>query len=300
MLEAIQGIEGDPVVYLNGQHLPLSQAQVSVLDRGFIFGDGIYEVVPIYYRKPFRMQEHLDRLDRSLAKLDIVRPLTRDQWQTLIKTLLAQQPLRDHDMVYLQVTRGVAKRDHAFPQPSVTPTVFAMVSPMTPPSQAVRTQGLRAISIPDMRWLHCDIKSVSLLGNVLAKQAAINAGVEEVIQFRDAVMTEGAACNVWLVEDGKVVGAPKDNRVLEGIRYGLFQELCEQCELELVLEPVSQQRVAKAQEIMVSSATREVLPVVQFDGKAVGSGQPGPVFKLLRQAYDQRIAALRLTQGFDE
>jgi len=289
---AIQGVDGDPVVYVNDQYLPLSQAKVSVLDRGFVFGDGIYEVVPIYHHKPFRMQEHLDRLDRSLRKIEIAAPMDRAQWQALIDTLLSKQPPMATAMVYIQVTRGVAKRDHAFPNPPVKPTVFAMVAPMTPPGEQLRTEGVRAVSIEDIRWLHCDIKSVSLLGNVLAKQAAIKAGVEEVIQFRNGTMTEGAACNVWMVEDGKVYGAPKDHQVLEGIRYGLFESLCQQCGIEFLLEPISQARVNNAQELMVSSATREVLPVVQLDGKPVGHGKPGPVYGRLRQAYDDCLAQL--------
>jgi D-alanine transaminase len=167
-----------------------------------------------------------------------------------------------------------------------------MVAPMARPSQALRDQGVHAISIEDIRWLHCDIKSVSLLGNVLAKQAAVKAGVQEVIQFRDGFMTEGAACNVWMVEDGKVFGAPKDHQVLEGIRYGLFESLCQQCGLTFVLEPIRQSRVIHAQELMVSSATREVLPVVQLDGQPVGDGRPGPVYGRLRQAYDECLAQL--------
>lgn len=293
MFEAIQGIEGDPIVYLNGNYVPLSEAGVSVLDRGFIFGDGIYEVVPIYWQRPFRMQEHLDRLDRSLAKIEITQPFTREQWQSMMVDLLAKQPKRDQAMVYIQVTRGVAKRDHAFPNPSVKPTVFAMVAPMTPPSELLRTKGVRAVSMEDMRWLHCDIKSVSLLGNVLAKQTAIKAGVDEVIQFRGDIMTEGAACNVWMVQDSKVYGAPKDNRVLEGIRYGLFQELCDRCGLAFTLEPISRERVLRADELMVSSATREVLPVIELDGQPVGSGVPGPVYGRLRQAYDDCLSELR-------
>ena len=293
MFESIQGIEGDPVVYLNGNFVPLSQASVSVLDRGFIFGDGIYEVVPLYFQKPFRMNEHLDRLERSLAKIEMAAPLARHEWPGLIDALLAKQPKRDCAMVYIQVTRGVAKRDHAFPNPAVKPTLFMMVAPMAPPPQKVREQGVRAASIEDVRWLLCDIKSTSLLGNVLAKQAAVKAGVDEVIQFRDGMMTEGAACNVWIVEQGKVIGAPKDNKVLEGIRYGLFQELCEHCGIEFVLEPVERARVANAQELMVSSATREVLPVVELDGKPIGSGVPGPIYARLRQAYDERIAQLK-------
>ena len=161
----IQGIQGDPTVYLNGSFTPLSLAKISVLDRGFIFGDGIYEVVPVYRGKPFRMRQHLDRLDRSLTKIRIRQPRSREQWETLVADLITRST-EPNCMVYIQVTRGVAKRDHAFPQPEVEPTVFAMVAPMALPTQAAREIGLRAISIPDERWLHCDIKSVSLLGNV--------------------------------------------------------------------------------------------------------------------------------------
>ncbi len=292
MFEAIQGVVGDPTVYVNGQYVPLSQASISVLDRGFIFGDGIYEVVPLYQGHTFRMKEHLDRLDRSLAKLEITPPMTREQWLALIAQLVDKQPAQDCAMVYIQITRGVAKRDHAFPNPPVTPTVFAMVAPMARPSETLRTHGLTAISIPDERWLHCDIKAVSLLGNVLAKQAAVKAGVDEVIQFRDGYLTEGASCNVWVVKDHTVYAPPKDNLVLEGIRYGLFEQLCQDNGINLALEPVTAARVHDADELMVSSATREVLPVVQLDGKAVGTGSPGPVYRQLRQAYDRRIEAL--------
>ena len=195
-------------------------------------------------------------------------------------------------MVYIQISRGVAKRDHAFPVPTVTPTVFAMVAPMTPPSAALREKGVRLVSIPDERWLHCDIKSVSLLGNVLAKQAAVDAGVDEVVQFRNGNLTEGASCNIWVVKNGKVIAPLKDNLVLEGIRYGLFEELCKESGIPFELRIVTEAETRNADEMMMSSATREVLPVVELDGKPVGSGKPGPVFQKLRAAYDARIAAL--------
>ena len=292
MFDAIQGVDGDPIVYVNGEFLPLSRASISVLDRGFIFGDGIYEVVPIYHGQPFRMKEHLDRLERSLAKIDIAPPMARAKWEQLFAELLSKQDVLACAMIYLQVTRGVAKRDHAYPNPPVKPTVFAMVTPMSPPSEAVRTRGLTAISIPDERWLHCDIKSVSLLGNVLAKQAAVKARVDEVVQFRDGYLTEGASCNIWVVESGMVYAPPKDNLVLEGIRYGLFEELCRDNGISFALEPVTQERVSTASELLMSSATKEVLPIVELDGKPIGSGSPGPVYRQLRQAYDRRIAAL--------
>ncbi len=287
----IQGVSGDPTVYLNGEFGPLSQAKISVLDRGFIFGDGIYDVVPVYNRKPFRMEQHLDRLDRSLAKIQIRQPKTREQWRALILELISRSP-ETHSMVYLHLTRGVAKRDHAYPKPEVAPTVFAMVAPMTPPGAAAREQGLRAISIADERWLHCDIKSISLLGNVLAKQAAVDAGVDEVVQFRDGHLTEGASCNIWVVKNGKLLAPPKNNLVLEGIRYGLLDELTKEAGIPFELRPVTQDEVKDADELLMSSATREVLPIVELDGKPVGTGKPGDLYRRLRSAYDARIAAL--------
>ena len=287
----IQGIQGDPTVYLNGSFTPLSLAKISVLDRGFVFGDGIYEVVPVYRGKPFRMRQHLDRLDRSLAKIRIRQPRTRDQWETLVADLIGRST-EPNCMVYIQVTRGVAKRDHAFPKPEVEPTVFAMVAPMALPSQAAREIGLRAISIPDERWLHCDIKSVSLLGNVLAKQAAVDAGVDEVVQFRGEHLTEGASCNIWVAAGGRLLAPPKDNLILEGIRYGLLEELSKEAGIPFEMRVVTRQEVSAAGEIMMSSATREVLPIVELDGKPVGNGKPGPVYQALRRAYDARIAAL--------
>jgi len=287
----IQGVSGDPTVYLNGVFGPLSEAKISVLDRGFIFGDGIYEVVPIYHGKPFRMAQHLARLERSLAKIHIQQPMTKPQWETLVKDLVSKTTDATC-MVYIQISRGVAKRDHAYPVPAVTPTVFAMVAPMTPPGAALREKGVRLVSIPDERWLHCDIKSVSLLGNVLAKQAAVDAGVDEVVQFRNGNLTEGASCNIWVVQNGKVIAPLKDNLVLEGIRYSLFEELCKESGIPFELRIVTEAETRNADELMMSSATREVLPVVELDGKSVGSGKPGPIFQKLRAAYDARIAAL--------
>ena len=287
----IQGVSGDPTVYLNGAYGPLSEAKISVLDRGFIFGDGIYEVVPVYHRKPFRMAQHLARLARSLAKLDIQSPYSTAQWETLVQNLIEHSP-ETTCMVYLQITRGVAKRDHAYPVPTVTPTVFGMVAPMTRPSDAMRTKGVRVISIADERWLHCDIKSVSLLGNVLAKQAAVNAGVDEVIQYRDDNLTEASSCNIWVVKDGKLLAPLKDHLVLEGIRYGLFEELCKEVGVPFELRIITRAEVESADELMLSSATKEILPIVELDGKPVASGQPGDIYKRLSAAYDARIAAL--------
>lgn len=285
----IPGIDGDPEVYLNGSWGPLSEAKISVLDRGFIFGDGVYEVVPAYSGQVFRMAEHLARLRRSLAAIRIDNPHDEAGWQSLVGELIARHGGGDC-FVYLQVTRGVAKRDHAFPK-GVTPTVFAMVSRFERPSASQRQVGLSAISLPDVRWLHCEIKSISLLGNVLARQAAVDAGVAEVVQFRDGLMTEGSASNIWVVDDQGVLRAPpKDNRVLEGIRYGLVEQLAAQRGIEFRIGPITQDEVSRARELMLSSATKEILPIVSLDQRPVGAGVPGPIYALLRAGYDEAIA----------
>jgi len=276
--------------YLNGEYLPLADARVPVLDRGFIFGDGIYEVVPVYRRKPFRLEQHLDRLQRSLAEVRIGNPHTRGQWRSIIDRLIQSGAGADLT-VYLQVTRGVARRDFAFPKDAV-PTVFAMASALTRPSAAQRDQGLRAISVPDLRWLRCDIKSVSLLGAVLARQQAADQGVDEVIQHRDARLTEGSASNIWVVRSGRVLAPPRDNLILEGIRYGFIESMCASNAIPLEVRQISMDEVRDADELMLSAATREILPIVQLDGRAVGSGRPGPVYRQLRLAYDAAIEAL--------
>lgn len=287
----IPGVQGDSQVYLNGDFLRIDEARISVLDRGFIFGDGIYEVVPVYHGKAFRMAEHLNRLDRSLAALRIAQPHDRDGWVQLINELLARN-IQDTCIVYLQVTRGVAKRDHQFPAQPVPPTVFGMVSPWAPPSAAQRASGMTAISIPDERWLHCEIKSVSLLGNVLAKQQAVDAQVDEVVQFRDGFLTEGSSTNIWVVSGGKLLAPPKNNLILEGIRYGLMGELAAEAGIPFESRRIGREEVENADELLLSSATKEVLPIVALDGKPVGSGKPGPVYERLRAGYDARIAGL--------
>lgn len=287
----IPGMPGDSQVYLNGEFTRVDEAKISVLDRGFIFGDGIYEVVPVYHGKPFRMTEHMNRLDRSLQALRIPSPKSREQWLDLVNELI-RRSATPSCVVYLQVTRGVYKREHAFPTVEITPTVFGMTTEFTPPTAEQRERGINVISIPDERWLHCEIKSVSLLGNVLARQQAAEAGVDEVIQFRDGFMTEGSSSNFWVVSAGKLLAPPKDNLILEGIRYGFMAELAEETGVPFEARRITQDEVVSADEILVTSATKEVLPVLQLDGKPVGNGRSGPVYAKLRAAYDARIAAL--------
>jgi len=288
----IPGISPDTQVYLNGEFLPVHEAKVSVLDRGFIFGDGIYEVVPVYAGKPFRMAEHLARLQRSLKAVRIDSPFDAAGWEALVQQLIARSP-SPTCFVYLHITRGVARRDHAFPKPAVQATVFGMVTPFTPPDAQTRARGVKAISIVDERWLHCEIKSTSLLGNVLARQQASDAGADEVVQFRDGMLTEGAACNIWVVRDGTLLAPPRNNLILEGVRYGLMAELAAQAGIPFEARSISREEVQAADELMLSAATRELLPILSLDGKPVGEGRPGPVYTRLREGYDQRIAALQ-------
>lgn len=275
----------DAIVYLNGELTPLSEARIPVLDRGFIFGDGVYEVIPVYAGKPFRAAQHLARLSRSLDAIGIPNPHDDGQWTALIARVMRANPMPDQ-MIYIQVTRGVAKRMHAFPK-EVTPTVFIMTNPMSLPPAAATEGGVACVTMEDKRWLHCQIKSTSLLGNVLAAQNAAEHGVTEAIQFRDGMLTEASASNVWVVKDGVVAAPPKDNLILEGIRYGLIEELCSRFEIPLVSRPINRDEVFAADEVLLSSASKEILPVVTIDGKTIGSGAPGPVFKRLYAAYQE-------------
>ncbi len=285
----------DQTVYLNGEYLPLAQASIPVLDRGFIFGDGIYEVVPAYARKPFRWANHLARLKRSLQRIRIPNPNSDDEWTNLVDQLISRHPWQDQ-FIYLQVTRGVAKREHLFPK-QVTPTVFAMSSELQPPPAAFRRDGIAVVTLPDERWLNCDIKSVSLLGNVLARQAAADADATECLMFRDGLLTEGSASNIWIVRNGKVLAPRRDTRILEGIRIGLLEELCQASGLELAFRNITRAEVLSADEILVTSATKEILPATQIDGQPVGSGQPGPVFGKLYDAYQQAKAGAAASQA---
>jgi len=273
----------DPLVYLNGEFTPLSEAKVPVLDRGFIFGDGVYEVIPVYGRKMFRAQQHMARLFRSLAAIGIPNPYSEDEWMALIGKVTDACP-DDTQLVYMQVTRGVARRAHAFPA-EVKPTVFIMTNAFTPPDPEAVNNGVRCVTTEDLRWMRCDIKSISLLGNVLAAQHAAENGALEAIQFREGFLSEGASSNVWIVRDGTVYGPPKDNRVLEGIRYGLLEELCATCGIPFALRPIARDEVFAADEVLLTSAGREVLAAVFIDGAAVNDGKPGPLFRTLYAAY---------------
>ena len=283
----------DTLCYLNGSYGPLAEAKVSVLDRGFIFGDGVYDVVPAYQGMPFRFDEHLARLARNLAKLRIPNPSTRDEWlercRRLIDAFVAQHGPGDQ-MVYIQVTRGVAPRDHVMPS-GIEPTVFMMCSALKPASAEQRHAGVACVTARDFRWERGDIKSISLLGNVLARQLSADAGAVETVLFRDGWLTEASASNVWVVHEGAVLGPPTSEHVLEGIRYELIRELCEDAGLAFNLRPIAEGEVLAADELLLSSATKEVLAITTLDGAAVGHGalrgKPGPVYARLHEAYQR-------------
>lgn len=284
----------DNPCYLNGELVPLRDAKVSVLDRGFIFGDGVYEVIPVYGRRLFRFDEHMARLDRSLAKLRIANPMSREQWLQQCRRVSAALPGAEDQLVYVQVTRGVAMRDHVMP-PDLEPTVFIMASPMKPPTPEQRHHGVACVTARDFRWERGDIKSVSLLGNVLARQISADKGAAETIMFRDGYLTEGSGCNVWVVHEGALLGPPKSEHVLEGIRYDLLRELCEEEGIAYNLRPIPEADVFSADELLISSATKEILPVTVLDGEPVGHGalrgKPGPVYARLYEAYQRAKAA---------
>ena len=288
----------DALVYLNGEVLPLSQAKVSVLDRGFVFGDGIYEVVPVYGGKLFRFDEHVARLSRSLAKVRIHNPAQRDEWLARCRRLVAataEATGAQDQLVYIQITRGVAPRDHVMPQ-GVTPTVFMMANPMKPATPEQRHQGVSCTTARDFRWERGDIKSISLLGNVMARQMSADHGALETIMFRDGFLTEAAASNVWIVHEGALLGPPKSEHVLEGIRVELLRELCEDCGVAYNLRPIPEADVRAADEVLLTSATKEVLPVTQIDKEPVGHGalrgKPGPVYARLYEAYQRAKATM--------
>jgi len=287
----------DTLCYLNGEYSSLRDAKVSVLDRGFIFGDGIYEVVPAYAGKLFRFDEHMARLSRGLAKLRIANPHSREEWLERCRRLmvaLAQKGGAVDQLVYIQVTRGVAMRDHVMPI-DVTPTVFMMCSPMKPATPEQRHHGVACVSARDFRWERGDIKSISLLGNVLARQISADHGATETIMFRDGFLTEAAASNVWVVHEGAVLGPPKSEYLLEGIRVDLIRELCEEVGIAYNLRPIAEADVFAADELFLSSATKEVLPVTTLDGQPVGHGalrgKPGPVYARLHEAYQRAKAS---------
>jgi D-alanine transaminase len=282
----------DQIVYLNGEYLPLAEARIPVLDRGFIFGDGVYEVIPVYGRVLFRLREHLARLEHSLRSTRIANPFDEAGWRRLLETVVARNAWDDQS-VYLQVTRGVAPRTQEFPKDPVRPTVFVMANPLKMPTAEQRANGVAVVTRDDYRWRRCDIKSVSLLANCLLRQEAEDAGAAETVLIRDGNVKEASTCNVLLVKDGVILAPPKDNLILHGITFDLAIELARAAGLAVEVREVKREELFAADEVWLSSSAREVLPVTTIDGKRVGTGRPGPVYARMHQLFQDYKARTR-------
>lgn len=280
-----------PIAHFNGKLVALDQITISPLDRGFLFGDGVYEVIPVYEGVMLRGREHYERLQRSMDEIQMENPHTVDGWLDITRELLAHHP--GNQSVYIHVTRGVPpKRDHALPK-GLTPTVFMMVSPLaTPPKEQVEN-GVTCVSARDFRWEKCNIKSTSLLGNVLARQISAEVGATETIMFRNGLLTEASASNVFVVKAGTVLAPPQDNFILMGITYDLVKKLATEGTVNLEIRQVTEAEVRGADEIWLSSSSKEVLPVTTLDGKPVGNGKPGPVFKRMHALFQDHKKAVR-------
>ena len=271
------------MIYLNGDFMPIEEARIPVLDRGFIFGDGVYEVIPVYSRKPFRLAEHLHRLQYSLDGIRLSNPHSNKEWSNLLGQIVAGNESDDQSL-YLHITRGVAKRDHAFPK-GIMPTVFIMSNPLLAPPGELLATGVAAITANDNRWLRCDIKAISLLPNVLLRQMAIDADAIETVLLREGFMTEGAASNIFVIKDGVLLAPPKNHLMLPGITYDVVLELAAANKIPHEVREVSEYEVRTAREILLTSSTKEIMPITRLDGKPVGDGKPGSMFALLHQLY---------------
>jgi D-alanine transaminase len=283
--------------YLNGRFLPIDEARVSPLDRGFLFGDGAYELIPVYSRRPFRREEHLGRLQQTLDGIRLANPLSIPEWTAVVDRLIAEANFDDQS-IYLQVTRGAdTKRDHAFPA-GVAPTSFAFTAPLVTTPQAVRERGIACITVVDSRWLHCNLKVLALLPNVLLRQQAIDEGCVEAILLRDGFLTEGAASNIFVCKDGVLLAPPKDHRMLPGITYDVVIELAARHGMRHVVREISAAELRSADEVWMTSSTKEVLPVTTLDGQPVGTGVPGSMAKQMYGWYvDFRDQVMRRRDG---
>jgi D-alanine transaminase len=276
--------------------MPLEEARVPVLDRGFILGDGVYEVIPVYSRKPFRLREHLKRLQKSLDSIRLKNPHSDVQWDGLFAQLVAQNQGEDQ-YIYLHITRGPAKRDHAFPK-QIHPTVFMMSTPLeTTPPEILKT-GVAAITAQDNRWLRCDIKATSLLPNVLLRQMAVDCGAVETVLLRNGTLTEGAASNIFVVKNGVVLAPPKNHLILPGITYDVVLELAEAHSIPCEVRAISESEVRTAQELWMTSSGKEVLAITTLDNQPVGDGKPGKLFWRMHELYQSyKATAMRRSEA---
>lgn len=276
--------------YLNGRFLPLADAKVSVLDRGFVFGDGVYELIPVYSKKPFRLDEHLRRLQGSLDGIRLANPHEAKVWRELILRLVELQDFADQS-VYIQVTRGVAPRDHAFPR-GVPPTVFMFSQPLVTSTPAQKAAGVCAVSAVDNRWLRCNIKAISLLANILLRQQAVDADCAETVMLRDGFLTEGAASNIFVVKDGVLRAPPPSSLMLTGVTYDVVLELAAAHGIPHEVRAISEAEMRSADELWMTSSTKEIMAIVKLDGVPVGAGVPGSLAQRmdgLYQTFKQQV-----------
>ncbi len=272
-------------VYLNGQYLPLAEAHVSPLDRGFLFGDGAYEMIPVYSGRPFRLDQHLQRLLATLDGIQLANPLSTEQWQTIVQTLIAQAPWEDQS-IYLQITRGTDnKRDHPFPPATVLPTVFAFAGPLVTPDATLRSRGIRAITLADQRWSRCDLKVIALLANVMARQAAVQADCSEALLIRNGYLKEGTASNIFVVKDGRLLAPPKGSLMLPGVTYDVVLELAACHGQPIEIREIHEMELRTADEVWMTSSTKEILAITTLDEQPVGNGKPGPLGQRMWQHY---------------
>jgi D-alanine transaminase len=281
-----------PTAWLNGVFLPLEEAHVSVLDRGFLFGDGVYEVIPVYGGRLFRLAHHMKRLDNSLAGVRIANPLTHEEWEAVLNELVARNEGSDQ-AVYLKVTRGAdKKRDHAFPD-GIKPTAFAMSSPMPGARDLSKETGVTAITLPDIRWKLCNIKAITLLPNVMLRQRAVEAGSAEAILINAGYAIEGAASNLFMVKNGVLITPPNSSALLPGITRDLILELAANNAIPFREADIHEDELFDADEVWLTSSTREISPVISIDDKPVGSGTPGQLWQRMSQLYQDYTDAVR-------
>lgn len=269
-------------VYLNGEYLPLSEAKVSVLDRGFLFGDGIYEVIPVYFGRPFHFAAHIRRLNSSLESIGMPVLYSQGEWLEILAPLIVNT---QDQYIYLQITRGIApKRDHAFPD-QIQPTVFAMCSPIAPMEN--REDGVKAITLDDSRWELCNIKATTLLGNILSRQQAVEQGSAEAILIKNGYVTEGAASNVFAMINQVLTTPPTNNEILPGITRDVILEIASQQRIPFAQKKIPLEALKNASEIWLTSSTREIVPVVILDSEKVADGKPGPVWRKMHQFFQE-------------
>jgi D-alanine transaminase len=273
-------------IFVNGRWLAPEDASIPVMDRGFLFGDGVYEVIPVYSRQPFRLEQHLARLQQSLDGIQLANPHRTEEWVALVSQLAREAEWEDQS-IYIQVTRGpMAVRNHAFPK-QVTPTVVLLAEPMTTPPAAQREQGIAAVSAADIRWLRCDLKTTSLLANCLLRQMAVSAGCVETVLFRDGFLTEGSASSIFVIRNGTLLAPIKNHLMLPGITYDVVLELADRHGLPFQVRDVTEAETRAADELWMCSSTKEVLPVVTLDGREVGNGRPGTRFAQMYAWYQE-------------